>query len=144
VIVGDAVEALPQTREFADDVEIFDTEGRPLDIASFEHRLDEATANVSGTWELALDFQGQLIPVTMQLEQNDGKISGSLETTLGSGTINDGQISGSKLKATSNVEIQGQMVKLAITGAITKDSMTGAISAPIVPSPLPFTGKKKS
>jgi len=142
VIVGDATEVLPQARKFADDIEIFDTEGRPIDIASFEHRPDEATANVSGTWELALDFQGQLIPVTMQLEQNDESISGSIETMLGSGTINEGQILGSKLKASSNVEIQGQMVELAISGAVTNDSITGSISAPIVPSPLPFTGKK--
>lgn len=142
VIVGDAAEVLPQARKFADDVEIFDTEGRPLDIASFEHRPDEANANVSGTWELALDFLGQLIPVTMQLEQNDESISGSIETMLGSGTINEGQILGSKLKASSNVEIQGQMVELAISGAVTNDSITGSISAPIVPSPLPFTGKK--
>jgi zinc protease len=40
VVVGDAKEILPQTSDYAEAVEIFDTEGNPLDIVD-----QEAAAN---------------------------------------------------------------------------------------------------
>jgi len=66
-----------------------------------------------------------------------------LETMLGDGNITSGKVSGSKLSATANAEIQGQSVEFVINGSVDGDSMNGTIAAPIVPEPLNFTGTRQ-
>ncbi len=140
VLVGDAEDILPQVRPYAAKIEIFDTDGQPKDIADYGKATGQETANVTGKWKLILDFQGQKLPVSLTLEQNDETVSGKLETMLGNGKITGGKVRGSKLSATANLEIQGQAVEFVINGSVDGDSMIGTISAPIVPEPLNFTG----
>ncbi len=142
VIVGDAEEVLPQAREYADLVEIFDTEGVPQDEAKYAKAANEQTADVAGKWKLVIDFQGQQLPVSLTLEQDGESVTGMLETMLGNGKIADGKVSGSKLAATANAEVQGKPVEFTISSKVDGDSMSGTITAPIVPDPLPFTGTR--
>ncbi|MEO6656587.1 MAG: pitrilysin family protein [Pyrinomonadaceae bacterium] len=142
VIVGDAQEVLPQAREYAASVEIFDTEGNVQEEAKYTKSDSGETAEVAGKWKLTIDFQGQQLPVSLTLEQDGDSITGVLETMLGNGKIADGKISGSKLAATASAEMQGKPVEFAIVGEVDDDTMTGTITAPIVPDPLPFTGKR--
>ena len=74
VIVGDAAELLPQVESYSDKIEIFDTEGNPVDIASYENSLNGEAVNVGGEWNLTVDFQGQKLTVNLTLEQEAGKI----------------------------------------------------------------------
>ena len=142
VIVGDAEEVLPQVREYADSIEIFDTEGVAQDEVQYAVAENEETANVAGKWKLVIDFQGQQLPVTLKLEQEGEKVTGVLETMLGNGKIAEGKVAGSKLNATANAEMQGQSVEFVISGKADGDTMSGTITAPIVPDPLPFTGSR--
>ena len=144
VIVGDAADILPQVREYADSIQIIDTEGHPLDQASFEQPAGESTVNASGKWELSLDFQGQKVPVSLELQHDDGKITGTIETVLGTGVIESGSVRGKKLTAAATTEIQGQSVEFAINGTIESDSIEGTLSAPIIPDSLSFEGKRVS
>lgn len=144
VVVGDAQDVLAQARSYAERIDIFDTEGRSMDIGSFEQQSDEETAVVKGTWELALDFQGQSVPVTLTLDQNDEKISGKIETVLGGGNIEDGSVKGKKVSATASTEIQGQSVDFVISGVVDGDSMSGTLSTAIIPESLAFEGKRVS
>jgi hypothetical protein len=91
-----------------------------------------------------LDFQGQRVPVTLKLVQQDGQISGSIETVLGSGRIESGSVDGGRLSATAVTEIQGESVEFSITGSVDTDSMRGTLSAAIIPDALPFEGKRVS
>ena len=143
VIVGDAEDILPQAKAYAGNVEIFDTDGNPKDVADYGKAMSEENANVNGKWKLVLDFQGQKLPVSLTLEQNVEIVSGKLETMLGDGKITDGKVRGSKLSATANAEIQGQSVDFVINGSVDGDSMSGTISAPVVPEPLNFTGTRE-
>ena len=143
VIVGDAEEVLPQVKSYADSIEIFDTEGNMQDAAKYEKSETGETANVAGKWKLVIDFQGQQMPVTLTLEQTGETVTGVLETMLGNGKITDGKVTGNKLAATANAEMQGQSVEFAIAGKVDGDSMSGTITAPIVPDPLPFAGKRE-
>jgi len=143
VIVGDAEEILPQAREYAAEVEIFDTDGKPRDVSDYGKADTGETADVSGKWSLKVDFQGQQLPVSLVLTQDGDTVSGKLETMLGDGEIADGKVRGSKLSAVARAEMQGQEVKFAITGTVEGDSMTGTLSAPIVPDALPFTGTRE-
>ncbi|MGI8813493.1 MAG: hypothetical protein ACR2IH_13345, partial [Pyrinomonadaceae bacterium] len=124
---------------------IFDTEGHPIELAAaVGSKSDEPAAEVAGKWIILLDFQGQQVPVTMTLEQDQDAISGSLETPLGSGPISEGRVSGKKLKATSNLEIQGQPVDFTILGTIEDGMISGEISSEMVPAPLTFTGTREA
>ncbi|MEP7148768.1 MAG: pitrilysin family protein [Acidobacteriota bacterium] len=144
VLVGDAKDVLPQARSYAEHINIFDTEGATMDIASYDEEPDAEIAVVSGTWELSLDFQGQKLPVTLTLEQSADRISGKIETLLGSGDIEDGTVKGNKVSATARTEIQGESVDFEISGSVDGDSMRGTLSAPIVPDALSFEGKRTS
>lgn len=140
VIVGDAEEVLPQVRGYADSIEIFDTEGLAQDEAKYAVDEKQAAVNVSGKWKLVIDFQGQQLPVSLTLEQDAQVVTGMLETMLGNGKIENGVVTGSKLSAVALAEMQGQMIEFAIGGKVDGDSMSGTLTAPIVPEPLPFTG----
>ena len=142
VIVGDAEEVLPQARQYAGSVEIFDTDGIMQDQAKYQKSESEETVDVAGEWKLVIDFQGQQMPVSLNLEQSGENVTGVLETMLGNGQIADGRVSGSKLSATANAEMQGQPVAFTIAGKVADSSMSGTITAPIIPDPLPFTGSR--
>jgi len=104
----------------------------------------DETANVAGKWSLNIDFQGQRLPVTMRLEQNGDDVTGELETMLGNGAIADGRVTGNKLVATANAEMQGQPIQFSIAGKADGDEMSGTITAPIVPDPLSFSGSRQA
>jgi len=142
VVVGDAQDVLAQARSYANQIDIFDTEGRKMDIGSYEENADSEVAVVNGTWELALDFQGQRVPVTLTLDQKDEKISGKIETVLGGGEIQDGTVKGKKISATATTEIQGQSVDFVIAGVVDGNSMSGTLSTAIIPESLSFEGKR--
>jgi len=144
VIVGDAEEVLLQASLYADSGEIFDTDGIRQDTAKYAKAESGETADVAGKWKLVIDFQGQQVPVSLTLDQTADKVSGTLETMLGNGEIADGRVSGNKLSASANAEMQGQGVEFAISGKVDGDTMSGTITAPIVPDPLPFTGDRQN
>ncbi|MEJ7846610.1 MAG: pitrilysin family protein [Pyrinomonadaceae bacterium] len=143
VIVGDAEDILPQAKLYSENIEIFDTDGKSKDIGEYGKSMNEETADVNGKWKLILDFQGKNLPVSLTLEQSGETIAGKLETMLGDGKISTGKVSGSKLSATANAEIQGQSMEFVINGTVGGDSMNGTISAPIVAEPLNFTGTRQ-
>ncbi len=142
IIVGDAEEVLPQVRSYASSIEIFDTDGHPQGEAKYTAAENEATADVDGSWKLVIDFQGQQLPVTLNLEQDGEAVTGILETMLGNGKITEGKVTGTKLAATANAEMHGQPIDFTISGKVDGDSMSGTLTAPIVPDPLPFTGTR--
>jgi zinc protease len=142
VIVGDGTEILSQARAYSENIEIFDKAGERKDLADLEIRPEVAPADVAGIWNLALDFQGQQLPVTMTLEQKGEAVTGTLATMLGDGNIADGRITGNRCSATAVTEIQGEPVEFVISGNVVGDSIEGTISAAIIPDSLSFTGTR--
>jgi zinc protease len=144
VIVGDAGEILEQAEAYAKSIEIFDTEGNPKDIAEYRSATSMETADVAGKWSLKIDFQGQQLPVSLTLTQDGDQLGGKLETMLGDGQIAEGKVKGNKVSAIAKAMMQGQDVEFVISGTVDGDSMSGTLSAPIVPDALPFTGTRNS
>src|SRR5205823_8089433 len=142
VIVGDAEEVLMQARDYARSVEVFDINGVSQDLAKYEPSADTTTADVAGKWTLNIDFQGQQMPVSLTLQQTAENVTGVLETMLGTGKIEDGKILGSKISAAAKAEMQGRSVEFIINGKVDGETISGTISAPIVPDPLPFSGTR--
>jgi zinc protease len=143
VIVGDAEEILAQSKDYAAKTEIFDTEGNPQDVSNYGKPAEAPTVDVSGNWDLTVDFQGQQIPVSLTLEQTDGKISGKLESMLGEGKIENGKVAGNGFSAVATTEMQGQTLELSINGTLENEELKGTLSAPMIPMPLEFKGQRQ-
>ena len=144
VIVGDAGEVLPQIKSYSKKIDVFDADGKSIDVASYENASTGAPADANGKWNLMLEAQGQKIPVTLMLKQDGDKVTGSLESMLGKGDISGGKVSGSKFVGTSKTQIQGQDVELNINGTINGDAMKGVVNTGIPGfPPLPFEGKRE-
>ena len=143
VIVGDAEDILPQAKEYAGDVEIFDTEGNLQDISNYGKTMEAPTIELTGNWDLTIDFQGQQVPVSLTLEQTDGTISGKLESMLGLGKIENGKVSGNSFSAVAITEMAGQSLEIAISGTVENEEITGTLSGPQLPHTYNFSGRKK-
>ena len=144
VIVGDAEEVIPQAKGYAKNIEVFDTDGNAKDLEDYASDDSAEAANVAGEWELEVDAQGQKLPVTLSLEQDDDVVSGKLKSMLGEGEISDGKIKGNSLSAIAKTEFQGQEMELGIKGKVDGDSMSGTMSTPMIPVPLEFSGERKT
>lgn len=145
VIVGDADEILPQVRPFSNQVEIFDTDGVKQDIANYGKAPSGDSSNVSGKWDLNLEFQGQKMPVSLELNQDGAKVSGTLNSMLGKGEISNAKVNGNKLTGIAKTEMQGQAIELSINGLVEGDSMNGTIETGMHGfPPLQFTGKRSA
>lgn len=142
VIVGDGEDILAQAKEYADEIEIFDTEGNKKNMDDYGQETTGETADVSGNWSLTLDFQGQNFPVTLELEQNGESVTGNLESMLGAGEIADGKVRGNKVSATAKTDFQGQSLELNLSGTVEGNSMSGTVNTPMIPVPIEFSGER--
>jgi len=143
VIVGDAEDILPQAKDYAANVEIFDTEGNLQDISNYGKTMEAPTIDLTGNWGLMIDFQGQKLPVSLTLEQTDGKVSGKLDSMLGEGKIENGKVAGNSLSAVAVLETQGQAFEISINGSVENEEISGTLSGPQLPHTYNFSGRKK-
>jgi predicted Zn-dependent peptidase len=142
VIVGDAESILPQAREYAPTVEIFDTEGNPVPLENFGRPAAEPAVDLTGKWTLKVDFQGQGISVDLVLNQDGAAISGKLESMLGEGKIDGGNVTGNSFSAVAVTEMQGRAIEIAISGVFENNELKGSLNIPMMPEPLTFIGTR--
>jgi zinc protease len=144
VIVGDTGEILNQVKPYSSKIEIFDANGKKLDIASFNQPANTGSpANANGKWDLKMNAMGQNLDVTLDLKQDGDKVSGEMNSMLGKGTVEGGKISGNKLTATAKTTFQGQALNLKISGTIDGDNMKGSIDSGFPGAPaFSFAGKR--
>lgn len=143
VIVGDAGEVLPQAKSYADNIEIFDTDGNIMDANSYNQTGSSENAQISGKWNLTVSAFGQELKLALKLEQTDAKFTGVLESALMKGTIDDGSVSGNKLTANLATNFQGQSLEIAINATVDGDKINGTLSSPILPAPYSFSGTRE-
>lgn len=143
VIVGDGAEILRQCSLWADEVTCFDTDGNPMDSAKLTAEPEPPAADLTGSWELTLDFQGQSVPVTLNLEQKGSALTGSIESLFGTGSVSSGKISGGTFTASAETDVQGQTLEMTLAGVIEDGNISGKIQSSAVPAEVPFTGVRK-
>ena len=97
----------------------FATEGGEFSTTMKATRTAAAAAGVSGTWKGAFDFQGQSVPLTVTLKEENGGVTGTVEG-LPSGTaqIKDGKLAEGKVSFWLMTEYQGSPIKLVYNGAV--------------------------
>lgn len=144
VIVGDAGEILPQAGSYTEDVEIFDTRGKSLDINRYRVDPDEETADAAGDWLLTVEAMGQTVEIELRLRQENGSLSGEMDSMLGTSEITEGKVTGRRFSAAARLDMHGQEVELGLKGEIEGDEIVGTISAPMLPEPYEFKGRREA
>lgn len=144
VIVGDGQEVLRQAKDFADFIEIFDTDGNKKNMSNYEADQSDETADIAGNWSLLLDIQGQQLPVNLILSQENENVSGKMESILANGEISDGKIVGNRFTATAKTEMRGQGIEIEIAGVVENNSLNGSVTTSLIPMPISFSGVREN
>ncbi len=143
VIVGDAHELLTLAGSYAEDISICDTAGKIKNREDYVVSETAEIADLSGSWALLIDAQGQELPVSIVISQDGNSISGEMESMLGTGELRDGSVNGNRFSATVESDFQGETLEMSLSGVKKGDSIDGTITVPMMPEPLSFKGSKE-
>lgn len=147
VIVGDAAAIADQIKPFAQTVEYYDVQGKPKSAPSAAavptNGAASAPNQIAGTWNLTVASPQGDLPITMTLKNDNGAISGTIESPFGQGSINGGTTSGGKVVLPIQITVQGNPLQLTLNGTIENNSMKGSLQSSVPGFPeLTFTGAK--
>lgn len=87
-------------------------------------------ADLSGTWTLAINLDGQNLPATLALRQESNRLSGTLQSPLGSAEVANGSVGADGFRFTVVVNMQGQTMEVSFTGTATGNTMSGSATTP--------------
>jgi imidazolonepropionase-like amidohydrolase len=97
-------------------------------------------ADISGTWTLAINLEGQNVPATLTLRQEANRLSGTMQSPLGSAEIANGSAGADGFRFTVVVQIQGQSMEVTFSGTASGNTMNG--SATTAQGAATFTGTR--
>jgi len=81
-------------------------------------------ADLTGAWKGAFDFNGDSIPVTINLKADGPTLTGTIEGLPTTPTdIHDGKITADGMTFWANTDYQGQTYKLVFTGKVNGDQV---------------------
>ena len=81
-------------------------------------------ADLSGAWKGTFDFNGESIPVTMNLKADGATVTGTIEGLPTSPTdIHDGKVVADNVTFWANTDYEGQTYKLVFTGKVNGDQI---------------------
>ena len=98
-----------------------------------------AARNLTGRWNLAVDAGGQQIVLKLNLVQQGGAITGTIEGPNGSSPITNGTLTADGFILKANVNV-GQPIDISINGKAVENQMSGTVTAP--QGTANFTGSK--
>lgn len=84
--------------------------------------------NIAGKWKVTISGPMGVQEMTMELEQEENVISGSVSSDMGKWAISGGLLSGKELVFTISANVMGEAMELAFSGNAEKDSIEGTIS----------------
>lgn len=79
-------------------------------------------ADLTGTWKGAFDFNGNAVPVTLNLTNSGSALTGTIDGLPASPVdIRDGKVDGDKVTFWLNTDYQGTTYKVVYNGKVTND-----------------------
>lgn len=100
-----------------------------------------AVAQVGGTWNITIDAGGQSLPVTLNLQQQGNKLTGTMSSQmLGSNQIKNGEVTATGFSFDASVNFGGQSIDISVTGRVTGNQVSGTVNSPM--GPAAFSGAK--
>ena len=123
-------------------------DGRPIDLKPVTPQSSSggaAAGTVGGTWTLKVNTGGVgegEVSITLTLQQQGDRLSGSMQGPLGSGQIANGSVASSgEVRFTVPVTYGGQTSEATFTGTVTGNEMRGTVQI-VGRGPGPFTGTR--
>jgi zinc protease len=156
VIVGDASALVDEIKDYAEEIEIYDSAGQRRTGAS--PATTETTHNGSdmssttpagdnsgfvGSWQLEITSPLGPQTATLLVDEDGGALRGKLSSSWGETALDTLTQNGDIFTAALALKIQGMSIQANIEGRREGDNLSGTIrtNMPIVP-PLMFTGRK--
>ncbi len=104
-------------------------DGREVRVPEKEAvREGEAASPAEGTWNLTVRTPSGSVSITVALEVEDGKVTGTFSGDKGSGDIREGSFEDSKLEFTISVETDTEAGDWVFSGTIRRSSITGTVT----------------
>ena len=105
----------------------------------------QATVNITGTWDLQFEMMGEGNKVTVQAtyKQEGEKLTGTQTSPMeGPASPLEGTVVGNAVKYAITIDMGGQQGKIEFTGKAEADTITGSFDFAGMGS-TPFTAKKR-
>jgi imidazolonepropionase-like amidohydrolase len=115
-------------------------DGRPVDLRPAAGGPGGRNA-LSGTWNLNVNLGQGEKPVTLNLQQEGDRLSGSVSGSLGTGEISNASQTGGEVRFTVALEIEGQTKEATFTGTVNGDQIRGTVTV-VGLTPGTFTGSR--
>jgi imidazolonepropionase-like amidohydrolase len=116
-------------------------DGRPVDLRPVTPTTTGGV-NASGTWTLNINLGEGDVASTLSLEQQGGRLSGSIQGALGSAEIANASVgTGGEIRFTAPLSIGGQTTEATFTGTISGNEMRGTVQV-VGRQPGSFTGTR--
>lgn len=103
-----------------------------------------ATADLSGTWALAIDVNGQPVQGTLTLRQQGQNLSGTLSSPFGTTELSNGSVGADGFHFTSTADVSGRTVEISVSGTAGGNEMSGTVSSEIGSTTFKGTRPKSS
>ena len=133
VAVGDASLIQPVLEKYGP-VEVFDTEGKPVDMealaaekAAAEAAAAGPAANVAGKWEVLFSTPAGDQTLNLTLEQDGTELKGSLVGPRGRESPVKGTVRGTVIEFTVTRQVPGREIEMKFSGNVEGTSMVGKV-----------------
>jgi hypothetical protein len=98
-------------------------------------------ANLGGKWNMVVIVGEQYYDLAMEIEQTDSDFKGSVNSVIGSGTLESGKVTGNTFKGQLKGNFGGQDMVIDIDGKMEDEKLSGTMSAPGLPA-INFTATR--
>ncbi|HEY6190649.1 MAG TPA: amidohydrolase family protein [Pyrinomonadaceae bacterium] len=105
----------------------------PINNAATVHDL-------SGTWTITYDVNGQSIPGTLALRQQGNQLTGTIQSSFGTSELSNGAAGPEGFRFNTTETIQGRTVLITVTGTANGKELRGTASSQL--GTMTFTGTK--
>jgi hypothetical protein len=100
-----------------------------------------ARANFDGRWSILVEAASGGLPMTLVLEQENNRITGTIETAFGTFPISSGALTADGFKLVTTMTVNNQPIEVTIDGKADGNNKIAGTAAGIG-NPVPFTGNK--
>jgi zinc protease len=150
VIVGDAAAVMDQIEPYSQNIELYDTNGKPKELSTLKERIEaggainvENAAHLLGTWKLEIATPlGQTLQATLIFKHEGQSVGGLLQSPMGEAPLSNLSLDGQNFNATLALDDEDQNISASVNGSVVDDEISGSLNLPGTPS-LTFTGTKE-
>ena len=121
-------------------------DGRPVDIRppAGGGGFGPGRNSLSGTWSVNVSLEGQgEKSITLSLQQEGDRLSGSISGPLGAGEISNASVSMGDVRFTASVNVEGQTKEATFSGRLANNEIRGNVTI-VGSSPGTFTATRQS